>query len=197
MKLGSGSSALFTVTLLIFEDHDEANTADARIGLLKREMGFPDYFEFHFANLRNDFREEFLKAIARYDFFYCSIVINKAKLTGKGFQYADSFYKYACSLVFENAKPRLRSAIVLIDGSGSRQFQTQLSTYLRKRVSSAKQNEKLISKIKLQNSRANNLLQMADMICGAIARSYGTKSGCKALRKLISHRELDVQFWPR
>ena len=75
MKLGSGSSALFTVTLLIFEDHDEANTADARIGLLKREMGFPDYFEFHFANLRNDFREEFLKAIARYDFFYCSIVI--------------------------------------------------------------------------------------------------------------------------
>ena len=45
IKLESGSSPYFTVTLLIFEDHDEATAADARITLLKREMGFPDYFE--------------------------------------------------------------------------------------------------------------------------------------------------------
>jgi Protein of unknown function (DUF3800) len=197
MKLSAGSSRFFTITLLIFEDRDEANTVDARIQLLKGEMKFPDHFEFHFANLRNDLRAEFLKAVAKYDFYYCSTVINKAKLTGKGFQFADSFYKYACGLVFENAKPRLKSATVVIDGSGSRQFQKQLSTYLRKRVASSEQGAKLISKIKLQNSRANNLLQLADMICGAVARSYGAKRECAALRKLISPRELDVQFWPR
>jgi hypothetical protein len=93
--------------LLIFEDHDEANAADARIVLLKHEMGFPDYFEFHFANLRNDFRQEFLMSVAKYEFFYSSIVINKAKLTGKGFQYVDLFYKYTCSLVFENGEAPL------------------------------------------------------------------------------------------
>ena len=190
-----GCSPYFTVTLLTFEDRDEANAADKRIELLKKEMGFPDHFEFHFAKLRGDYREQFLKAIAKFDFFYCSIVINKAKLTGKGFQFADSFYKYACSLVFENAKPRLKSATVVIDGSGSRQFQTQLSTYLRKRAS--KRNENLISKVKVQNSKANNLLQMADMICGAVARSYKKKPQCNVLRKLILHRELEVQFWPK
>jgi len=196
IKLKSGSSPHFTVTLLIFEDRDEANAADKRIDLLKREMGFPDYFEFHFANLRNDFRKEFLKAVAKYEFFYSSIVINKAKLTGKGFQYADSFYKYTCSLVFENVKPLLREATVIIDGSGSRKFREQLSTYLRKKVST-RGSDKLISRVKLQDSRANNLLQMADMICGAVARSYGKKPGCTVLRKLVSHRELEVQFWPR
>jgi hypothetical protein len=196
IKLTSGSSPHFTVTLLIFEDHDEANAADARVSLLKHEMGFPDYFEFHFANLRNDFRAEFLKAVAKYEFFYSSIVINKVKLTGKGFQYADPFYKYTCSLVFENVKPLLREATVIIDGSGGRKFRQQLSTYLKKKVST-RGGDKLIRKVKLQDSRANNLLQMADMICGAVARSYKNKPGCGNLRSLISHRELHVQFWPR
>jgi hypothetical protein len=196
MKLQGGSSAYFTVTLLIFEDRDEATAADRRIGLLKREMRLPDYFEFHFANLRNDFREEFLKAVSTYEFFYSSIVINKAKLTGKGFQFAESFYKYTCSLVFENVKPLLRAATVIIDGSGSRKFREQLSTYLKKRVST-RGGDKLISKVKLQNSRSDNLLQMADMVCGAVARSYGNKPSCGAFRDLICHRELEVQFWPK
>jgi hypothetical protein len=53
-------------------------------------------------------------------------VINKAKLYGEGFRVADSFYKYTCSLVFETAKPYLRDAIVVIDGSGSRRFKQEL-----------------------------------------------------------------------
>jgi hypothetical protein len=99
--------------------------------------------------------------------------------------------------VFENAKPYLHDAMVVIDGSGSRQFRRQLSTYLRKRVNTAGDGKALIRKVKLQDSRNNHLLQMADMICGAVARSFKEKDDAQVYRNLISHREVYVQFWPK
>jgi len=197
IKVDAGSSRYFTVTLLVFEDHDEALAADERISRLKRDLGLPSHFEFHFTKVKASFRRAFLKAIARYEFFYFTIVINKAKLYGEGFHVADSFYKYTCSLVFETAKPYLRDAIVVIDGSGSRRFKQELSTYLRRRVTGPKDEVKLIRKIKVQDSQNNHLIQMADMICGAVARYHTQKADSSDYRRLISHREMHVQFWPK
>jgi len=164
---------------------------------LKRELGFPPYFEFHFNSLKPIYRKTFLEALAPYNFFYFGIVINKRKLTGPGFHFRESFYKYTCGLVFENAKPHLDNAIVVIDGSGSRDFRKQLGAYLRKRVRDAQSGSCLIKKVKTQNSRGNNLLQLADMVCGAVARCYSGKADAREYRNLIAHREIYVQFWPK
>lgn len=197
MKVEGASTAFFTVTLLAFEDHDEATACDQRIGLLKRELGWRDHEEFHFNKMRPDYRRKFLEAVAPYQFFYFAIVLNKSKLSGKGFQFPDSFYKYTCNLVFQNAKPHLSNAIVVIDGSGSRKFRLELSTYLRKRINDAGSGVCHIKKVKLQNSHANHLLQMADVVCGAVARSFTDKPDAKEYRQIISHREFSVQYWPR
>ncbi|MFZ5806901.1 MAG: DUF3800 domain-containing protein [Verrucomicrobiota bacterium] len=195
LKLSAGSSRYFVIGLLVFEDHEEATAADQRIQLLKREMGFNASFEFHFNSLRADYRKTFLKAISSYDFFYFGIVINKENLSGEGFQFKESFYKYTCGLVFNNAKPHLNHAIVIVDGSGSREFRKQFASYLRKRIND--KDNYCIKKVKVQDSKDNNLIQMTDMICGAIARSYSKKSDAMDYRKLISHREIFVQFWPK
>jgi hypothetical protein len=197
LKLHSGSTNYFIVTLVAFEDREEALAADQRIQLLKHELGFLAGFEFHFNKVKGAFREAFLSAVAGYGFFYFSIVINKAKLQGPGFKFKESFYKYTCGLVFENAKPYLNNATVVIDGSGSREFRLQLGTYLRKRINDTKGDARYIGKVKIQDSHRNNLLQLADMVCGAIARSYSGKDDAKNYRKLISHREIYVQFWPK
>ena len=109
----------------------------------------------------------------------------------------DSFYKYTCGLVFQNAKPFLHDAIVVIDGSGGREFRTQLSTYLRKRVNDAGDARKFVRKVKVQDSDRNLLLQLADMVCGATARSYTKPEEKGRYRRIISHREIQVQFWPK
>ena len=197
MPPGHGASEFFTVTLIAFQDHDEANAVERRIDLLKRELHLPSDFEFHFTKLRATWREAFLTAVAPYEWFYFSIVINKAKLTGKGFQFPDPFYKYACNLAFLNAKPYLDDAIVVIDGSGGREFRRQLNAYLRKRINERGDGPKLIRKIKLQDSDRNLLLQLADVVCGAVARSYTAPAENNRYRKLISHREMQVQFWPK
>ncbi|MBM3859924.1 MAG: DUF3800 domain-containing protein [Verrucomicrobia bacterium] len=197
LKLDAGSTEYFIVTLVAFEDNEEALAADQRIQLLKRELGLRPEFEFKFNRAKREFREAFLSAVARYEFFYLSIVINKAKLTGTGFKFKESFYKYACSLVFQNAKPHLDRATVVIDGSGSRDFRRQLGSYLRRRVNPDAGDARHIGRIKIQDSRQNNLLQLADMVCGAVARSHGPKDDALVYRQLIAHREIYVQLWPK
>jgi len=196
LKPGSGSSDYFIVTLVVFEDNDEALAADHRIERLKKELGFRPEFEFKFNKLKGAFRESFLSAVAGFTWFYLSIVINKRKLTGPGFSFKEAFYKYTCGLVFENAKPHLDRATVVIDGSGSREFRRQLGSYLRKRVNQTS-GSRFIDKVKVQDSVKNNLLQLADVVCGAVARSYTQKADAQRYRRLIAHREIYVQFWPK
>jgi hypothetical protein len=99
--------------------------------------------------------------------------------------------------VFENSKPHLSNTIVVIDGSGDRKFRQQLQNYLKRRINDKADGKQYIKKVKMQDSRSNNLLQLADMVCGAVARCYSGKTDGEQYRKIISHREIFVQFWPK
>lgn len=175
LKVDQGSSRFFVVTLVMFEDNEEAVACDQRIQLVRRA---------------------FLNAVSPYNFFYYGIVINKdlSKLWGEGFRNKSSFYKYACGLVFENAKERLRDAVVVIDRSGSLEFKNQLAKYLRRKVNTP--GERLITKVKMQRSEGNNLLQLADYVAGIINRSVQKKPKGDLYRKMLAHREIRVQTWP-
>lgn len=199
LKLDKGSSRYFIVTLVLFEENEEAEAADTRISLLRRELGLAADFEFHFNETPERIKEAFFDAIVRYNFFYFAIVINKAKLYGPGFKVKESFYKYAASLVFQTARQHLTDAIVVFDGSGSRDFKRELRSYLSRKVNEPGKRIGRIRKVKIQDSRRNNLIQLADMVCGAISRSFKGKrrKGQRDFRKRIAHREIYVQFWPK
>jgi len=194
LKVNRGSSRYFVIGLISFEENDEALACDQRIELLKRELKLPKGSEFKFGKLRKEQRIKFFEAVLPYSFFYFAIVLNKDtnKLYGEGFAIKESFYKYTCSLVFENAKPYLKNATVIIDGSGSREFKRQLKTYLRKKVGSD-----VIKKVKVQASHSNNLVQLADMIIGAVHRSFAEKGDKDVYRKMIGFKEINVQIWPK
>jgi hypothetical protein len=198
LKLESGSSEYFVVSLVIFQDYDEAYKLDQKIEVLKRKTCCSPHFEFKFNEVASKHKKRFLKEVASFDYFYLSIVINKRKLYGKGFHYKESFYKYACRLVFENAKSYLEEARVVIDGSGSREFRKGLAAYLKKQINSKDSPCRHIKKVKIEDSKSNNLLQLADMICGAVARSFKLdKTDSEDYRKIVKKRERYVQFWPK
>lgn len=197
LKTEIGSSRYFTVGLVVFEDLDEALACDQRIQLLKKELGWRASSEFHFKRNSDKIKRAFLKAVSPYNFFYYGIVINKdtKKLWGEGFRNKESFYKYACGLVFENAKEKLERAIVTIDESGNLDFKRQLAGYLRRKVN---RESNAIRKVKMQRSESNNLLQLADYIAGVINRSINNnKKWADDYRKIIAHREIYVQIWPK
>ena len=197
MDLSKGASAYFVVTAVLFEDHDEAKACDQKIDHIRKELGLCEWAEFHFNKSRRAVREHFLQQVAAYEFFYFAVILNKRRLYGPGFQYKASFYKYTVNLVFQSAKPHLREAIVVLDRSGGLEFRRQLARYLKKRMSQ-KDGPSLIKRVKTERSHTNNLIQLADMVCGAVARSYRTDKADRAVyRRIVRHRELKVQVWPR
>jgi hypothetical protein len=197
LKLGEGSSAYFVVTLVIFADDTVATSVDNTISGLRRRLKLPPHFEFKFAKLNQRHRESFLKEINGFDFCYHSIVINKAAVHGAGFRIKESFYKFTCRLVLQNAAILLNDATVIIDGCGDREFRRELKSYLCRTVNDPAAQQVRIKKLKLQDSHKNNLLQLADMVCGAVARSFSEKADRLSYRRWLKPREKRVQFWPK
>ncbi|QQR78902.1 MAG: DUF3800 domain-containing protein [Candidatus Moraniibacteriota bacterium] len=197
LDIARGATRYFSMVLVAFEDREEAQLCDERIALLRHELGKPPGFEFHFHENSDRIREAFFKAVLPYGFFYYGIVINKGKLFGEGFHNKESFYKYACGLLFENAKDKLENATVIIDESGRQLFKYQLANYLKRRMNAESVTTR-IKKVRMQDSHRNNLVQLADMVAGAVTRSLNEGKKDKTdYRKIVQSREVYVQIWPK
>jgi hypothetical protein len=195
IKGRAGTSEFFFVTAVLFNENEAAEACDARIGKIREELHMHPTAEFHFNKCSEDFRCRFLNSVSEMDFFYISFALNKAKLYGPGFAYKESLYKYATRLLFENCKPHLKRATITLDRSGDRQFNNEHHRYLKRMINT---DQEVIRKVKSEHSHSNNLLQLADMVCGSVARSFGRgKKNARMYRKIIGHRELSVQVWPR
>ncbi len=193
-KFDKGSSRYFTIALVVFEDRENAIACDRRIELLRWELGWKG--EFHFYRNSDNLRRDFLHAVSPYHFFYYGIVIDKERQRHMAKQYSSkwSFYHYVCGLVFESAKDKLLNATVVIDASGNFAFRRELALHLRRVMNTG--TIKRISKVKMQRSGSNNLIQLADYVVGIINRSVQHKKNSDVYRKIIYHREIDVRVWP-
>ncbi|ACB73822.1 DUF3800 domain-containing protein [Opitutus terrae] len=196
-KFGEGSSTFFVVTLVIVPDPASAASLETTIAQLRHKLHTPPDYEFHFTATCAAWRESFMKEVNGLNFRYHPIVINKPALRGEGFKCKDSFYKFACRIVLENAAKELSDATVVLDGCGSREFQRELGSYLRRRLNPSDAAGLVIKKLKIQDSRRNNLLQLADMVCGAVARSFSGRKDAQLYRRWLKPREARVQFWPK
>lgn len=193
-KFDKESSKYFSIWMVIFNDNEDAEDCDKRIDLLKKELGKPSNFEFHYAKSSSKIKEAFFNAVAPYNFFYYGIIINKEALYSDWLKIKESFYKYVCSLVFENAKDKIENATIVIDKNWSWKFESQLQTYLKRKFNG--DGTKKIKKVKMQDSHKNNLLQLADYIASGINRKK-TKPEKEHYMQIIAHREMYVQFWPK
>jgi hypothetical protein len=195
IKGRAGTSEFFFVTAILFNENEAAETCDKRIDKIREELHLHPKTEFHFNKCCEDYRCRFLEGVSGMDFFYISFVLNKKKLYGPGFAYKESLYKYATRILFENCKPHLKRATITIDQSGDRKFNQELQRYLKRMINT---DQEVIRKVKSEHSHSNNLLQLADMVCGSVARSFMRgKKNSRIYRKIIGHRELNVQVWPK
>jgi hypothetical protein len=142
-------------------------------------------------------RREFLKKVAVERFRYYGFVLNKSKLFGAQFENTEGFYDFTVGVICDNARELLNDAKVVIDKCGDREFLRRLERSLKARMIDADGNCR-IKKVGMEASHSNNLVQLADMLCGAVAKSYTSNSKAgRAYRPLVYQREARVQFWPK
>lgn len=197
MKLGSGSSEYFVITGVFFPDREEAKKCDETISRLRSEMDLRrDRGEFHFSKLNDRAREQFLRGVSHHKFSYSSFILDKRSVSRNGFKGTHSCYQYSVRLLLENLAPHPNQTTVVLDRCGNRHFGGQLKRYLRQHGANAG-NPKTIKKVKTEDSHSNNLIQLADMICGAVYKSHASeRPDSGRFKRLVEHNELQICVWP-
>ncbi len=100
-------------------------------------------------------------------------------------------------MLFRNAKRFLNEAIVSVDKFRNQEFREELEKYLKIRINKSATGQP-IKELRMEDSRSDNLLQMADVICGAIGRSLkADESDHRTYRPLIIEKEGGFQKWPK
>jgi hypothetical protein len=165
-KLTRGSTPRFVVVMVIFQDYQEAERAGKAIGETRERLRVKP--EFKFSKCHDNIRDAFFQAVAPYNFTVRALVVTKELIYSRTLrEEKDHFYNYFVKMLLHHDNDVLEGARIKIDGSGDREFKQELERYLKQQLSAGK-----IKSFKFAHSHSDNLIQLADMAAGAIARSY-------------------------
>jgi len=184
-KFDKGSSRFFVISAVIFDDNLEAEKTAISIKELRRELFKRDDIEFKFNKSTKAVRKKFLESVSKYKFRIRCLVVDKKILYSpelKGDK--NSFYSYIIKTMLRHSNDTIRDAKVIIDGSGDRVFRKNFVSYLRRELNA--KDRKIVQNCKLVDSKSDVLIQMADMVAGAIHRSYQKdKNDSKIYKEII------------
>lgn len=192
-KIDKGSSLVFVIACIIFDDELDAEKTALAIKELRRELKFPDDVEFKFSKSSKGVRQKFLHTVNTHKFKIRCLVIRKDLIRSQKLRNdKNSFYSYAVKLLLEHSGGSILDAKIRIDGSGDRVFRKSFTTYLRKQLNSDQ--KKVMQDCRLVDSKNNVLVQMVDMVAGSIRRSYEPSKDDKDLYKKIVSKHI-VSEW--
>lgn len=181
-KTKKGSSPHFVVCMTVFKTFDEAEKCSAAIKKLQADK--KTYPEFKFSNSRPEIRDAFFAAVAPFEFSIYALVVNKAEIYSQHLRTnSDSFYSYFVRQLVSQHAYMLDKAHIKIDESGDREFKQQLALYIRRMIPGIQ-----IKKITFHSSRNDHLIQLADMVTGAIARTYTGKKDASRWHSMIASK---------
>lgn len=191
-KFEKGSTLFFIISAVIFDDNLEAEKTAVAVKQLKRDLGFSDGVEFKFNKSSKKVRIAFLEAIKPYKFKIRSLVVEKKIIRSNELKNKNPFYSYAIKMLLKYSGGSISDASIKIDGSGDRVFRKAFIGYLRRQLNNKQR--RIMKKCRLENSKNNVLIQLADMIAGSIHRSYQIEKTDKDIYKAIIKKHIEDEW---
>ncbi len=165
-KIAKGSSPLFVVGMVVFDNIHTAQRASARMDQIGIQFGHRT--EFKFATCRNSVRDEFFRQMVAEEFSVRALVVDKELVRSENLKsVSDRFHQHFIRLLLRQGTGVLKDATIVIDGSGGRDFRSGIGTAIRNQMPSGS-----VAKVRLKDSRSDRLVQLADMCVGAIYRAH-------------------------
>lgn len=188
-KIEKGSSAVFVIALVIFDDDLEAEKTAVEIKQLKRDLKFPDDVEFKFHQSRIQVKRKFLQNVSKHKFRIRAIAVKKENIRSPFLiSNKESFYNYIVMQVLRNSRKNIKKAKLKFDKRGEKRIRDNLRVYLSRELDN-KANH-VFEDLKFVDSKTNVLIQFADMVAGAIGAYYKGKN--KDLMAFLKKRVEDI-----
>lgn len=142
-------------------------------------------------------RLKILAELVKADFRILALIVDKRKLMGEGFGYKPIFYKFLFGLIYNDLYKVFAQVDVHMDEHGGEQFMKGFIKYIRKNHPPDLFTPE--NKIVFEKSKENILIQLADFICGSLARVYDeTKKSeySDNIIKLVRQKVEVLNFYP-
>lgn len=138
-KIEKGSSPVFIIGLVIFNDELEAEKTSLSIKELRRKLGVSDKYEFKFNKTNRKFRTSFINTISRYKFRVRAIVADKNVIYSQRLRTKkENFYNYMIMQVLRHSNGSIKNAKLKFDKRGEKEVRNQLRVYLSRSLENSK-----------------------------------------------------------
>ena len=192
-KTQHGSSPVFVIALILFDDTLEAEKTSLSIKDLRRKLRVSDYYEFKFNKTDKKFKNSFFEAVCPHKFKIRAIVVKKEDVYSLRLQnYKENFYNYIIMQVLKHNGGTIKKAKLKFDKRGEKTLRDQLRVYLSLQLDN--KHKKIFTDLKFVDSRQNTLIQLADMVAGAIYANYSGKD--KKYLALLQKAGRIEDIWP-
>jgi hypothetical protein len=184
-KFTRGSDPVFGLGMVIFANGEDATTTAQAIADLQLQVKHKT--EFKFSKSSDHLRDKFFECVARCPFTVRALIVRKEALHSQHLRSdSDSFYNYFVKMLMAHDQGTLDAARVRIDGSGGRDFQRALNSYLRRELGAR------IKDVKMSDSERDPLMQLADMCIGAITRAERDRDDRERWKAMLKPRIADI-----
>lgn len=187
-----------------------AEACRASIQAVRVQLGMKADEEFKFARTgrQPERRREFFQAALRHEFRFVVCAYDKPRLSAFSVEKSEFYRGCAVTLAsylrdtyrraeqlkgVETGKPTLLDELVVVDDNQDNDFLKTIKTSFRALVSGWRPGGKLVGKVKFRSSRPDEILQLADMVVGAVGEHL---DGNHIWYDLISARSLGVVRLP-
>lgn len=110
-------------------------------------------------------RKRILEDIAKLDIFVYAVVVDKRELSGQGFHYKKSFYKFLNNLLYKELFRTFPNLDLNVDEHGGNDFMREFKKYVEKHHLRTLFSG---SDFNIQNSKQSELIQIADFVAGSL-----------------------------
>jgi hypothetical protein len=196
------SARNFTLAAVLFKTIKDADACEEGIRQLRQQKGWSADFWFHFTHLSDKSRNDFFNAVAPFDFSYVASTLDKTRLKKGRWKSKEYFYDEACRRLVDALEVPMRSCYspggkptlgeAFISATDEAVYIRLMQDHLQRLK--ADNGRPFLKKAKPKKSKTSSLLQLADMVCGAVACQQNHGRG--EFRKMIRAKEGKVVVWP-
>lgn len=161
LKFKRGSSPFFIITLVVIESAEVAEKISSAIERLRVKKNF--WKEFHFQKLHKNLRKDFYIMLQNYPVKFYTIILDKSHSYVRDME-KNELYSEVANIVLD--VPDLNGASLFVDKRADKEFRKEFDRSVKGKQNNGK--DKRINKIKHKDWKENSLVQVADMICGAM-----------------------------
>jgi hypothetical protein len=182
---------VFVVGAVVIDSRQDLADLDQRFKNAFATIHRPEDHELKTSGLSVAKHARVLRELSLLEYQWAAACFVKAKLDSAGFADPKTFYRYAFQFLVGDLLTVAWQADLVIDENSTPEFQAQLETYLRLQNSGLPVGR--LQSIKFSPSGKSRLVQLADLVAGAVRLSVEGQS--VPLRE-IEHQMISLQVWP-